>query len=251
MPFRIDVAAPRAGAAESLIELGALDLDASEGSLAAILPDSVALDAVRTAVGQHDLRVTSARSRDDGSVWMLAPRPVRVGAVSIVLHDSEAFGTGMHATTALCLEALQHLVSDHPPRAVLDVGTGTGVLALAALKLGAARAVGVDIDAAALESARANAELNGVADRLELRAGGPEAVSGSWPLVLANIRAAELMEMAPVLTRRVSSGGHLVLSGIPRAVAEEVAGSYVRLGMAAAGASHRDGWTGLIFRPTW
>ena len=96
-----------------------------------------------------------------------------------------------------------------------------------------------------------NAALNDVADRLTLLRGGPERVEGLWPLVVANIRAGELMALAPALTRRVASGGSLVLSGIPQAAADEVEQSYRRLGMTTAVVTERDGWVALALRPSW
>jgi ribosomal protein L11 methyltransferase len=148
-------------------------------------------------------------------IWLLNPRAVLIGSVVIAppevvappaairSTDSPAFGTGHHATTALCIEALEEALAMAVPESVLDVGTGSGVLALAALALGVAQAVGVDIDADALEVAAQNTRLNNRVDRLQLLLGGPDAVSGAWPLVLANVLAAPLIEMAPVLVRRV------------------------------------------------
>jgi ribosomal protein L11 methyltransferase len=98
------------------------------------------------------------------------------------------------------------------------VGTGSGILALTALKLGVPQAVGLEIDAEALPVAAENARRNHLADRLHLVLGGPEVVEGHWPLVVANVLAAPLMEMAPVLVRRLARSGRLVLSGIPCSV---------------------------------
>jgi ribosomal protein L11 methylase PrmA len=251
MPYRIDIDAPPRGAAERLIDLGALDVDDAGASVAAILPDTVSRAAVTAALGVRSLRVTAAKPRDDGSVWALAQKPVTVGSAVVLLHESDAFGTGTHATTALCLDAIQGLCAAAPPARMLDVGTGTGILALAALKLGVASATGTDIATQALEAAAANAALNGLANRLELIAGGPEAVDGAWPLVVANIRAAELMEPAPALVRRLAGAGHLVLSGIPHGVAADVSRVYARLGLTQVSGEDRGGWSALVFRPSW
>src|SRR6185295_1345454 len=142
-----------------------------------------------------------------------------------------AFGTGQHPTTALCLEALQDEIAAATPDSLLDVGTGSGVLAIAALMLGVPGAVGIDIDPAALAAAAENARVNCVGERLRLMRGGPEVVSGRWPLVVANVLAAPLVEMAPALVRRVGHHGHLVLSGIPESVEPDVSRAYRRLGM--------------------
>jgi ribosomal protein L11 methyltransferase len=167
------------------------------------------------------------------------------------LIESPAFGTGLHSTTALCLEALEDLIDSDRPEHLLDVGTGSGVLALAALQLGVCRAMGIDIDADALRAAAQNAHLNGLGDRLELRHGGPDTVDGTWPLVLANVLAAPLIEMAPVLVRRLGHHGRLVLSGIPSSVAGEVEQAYRRLGLRTTGRRTRDGWDAIVQAASW
>ena len=108
-------------------------------------------------------------------------------------------------TTALCIEMLEEVLAVERIANVLDVGTGSGILALAALKMGVPQAVGVDIAADALKVAAENASLNGLSDRLELIHGGADAVTGVWPVGLANVLAAPLIEMAPLLVRRVGS----------------------------------------------
>ena len=153
---------------------------------------------------------------------MLAPPGAGAPPGALRLTDSAAFGTGLHPTTALCLEALAEALAVAVPESLLDVGTGSGVLALSALLQGVPSAVGLDIDADALATAAAHARLNNLAARLTLVRGGPEAVDGTWPLVFANVLAAPLMEMAPALVRRVGRRGQLVLSGLPRSVASDV-----------------------------
>jgi ribosomal protein L11 methyltransferase len=194
---------------------------------------------------------------------MLRPRAVRVRTLTIVpdgeptssgalrMRDAPAFGTGLHATTALCLETIEDLLDTAIPARLLDVGTGSGILALAALHRGVERATGLDIDPIALQAAAGNARMNDMAARLALVCGGPDAIRGSWPIVLANIRAAELMAMAPSLVRRVASGGRLALSGIPASVAGDVERTYRRLGMTQVGFASRDGWTAIVLRPSW
>jgi ribosomal protein L11 methyltransferase len=123
-----------------------------------------------------------------------------------------AFGTGTHETTRLCLEWLdEHWHGG----SLLDVGTGTGILAIAAAMLEpSARVFGVDVDPIAVEVARENAEANGVAHRLELDAGGPESVEGEFDVVLANLTADVILAVTPALLDRTRSGGVLVLSGV-------------------------------------
>ena len=264
MPYRIDV--PRAGGPvlDRLVELGALDVEPLPGGgIAALMPDSVAPEQVALAIGIGDLSVSSAVGRDAGSVWILSPRPTRIGSLRIVpahaaaepgalrLTDSAAFGTGRHPTTAMCLEAIEEAVQPAPPGALLDVGTGSGVLALAALLMGVPRALGLDVDAEALRVAAENARLNALDGRLQLVCGGPDAVAGTWPLVVANVLAAPLVELAPVLVRRVGHHGRLVLSGIPSSIGPDVERAYRRLGMQRVRAQSRAGWSALVLQASW
>jgi ribosomal protein L11 methyltransferase len=151
----------------------------------------------------------------------------------------------------LCIEALEEALAIAVPDNILDVGTGSGVLALSALMMGVPRAVGLDIDAAALEIAAEHARLNNLADRLELIPGGPEAVDGVWPLVVANVLAAPLIELAPILVRRVGNSGRLILSGVPQSLESEVRQTYERLGMRHIRSEARAGWTVLVVQASW
>lgn len=247
MPFRVDVPAVDRGL-DTLIELGALDVEANGDRIAAIMPDAVTPEAIAAALGGPTVRVSAAVGRDDDSVWTLQPPAAAHG---VRLADSRAFGTGLHATTALCIEAMGALLDLETPARMLDVGTGSGILALAALQRGVPHATGVDIDPAGLQAAADNAVLNGLRERLTLVAGAPDAVTGTWPLVVANIRAADLMELAPVLVRRMASRGHLILSGIPGAVAAEVEQVYRRLGTRLVQSRARDGWVALVMQASW
>ena len=197
------------------------------------------------------MRVSPAIGRDADSVWILHPRPVHVGSATLRLVDSTAFGTGMHPTTALCLEALHDAVAGTMPDRVLDVGIGSGVLALAALLLGVPRATGLDIDPEALRAAADNARLNALDGRLDLVRGGPESLAGTWPLVLANVLAAPLIEMAPALARRVGHHGRLVVSGVPESVTPDVDRAYRRLGMQRVQRLTRGGWAALVLQASW
>ena len=269
MPYRIDLRSVDDGTFDRLVELGAIDVESSpDGGGTALMPDGVAPETIARALGVSGISVSPAVGRDAGSVWVLRPRLVHVGRLRVVpagaaaapdalglvdltLIDAPAFGTGMHPTTALCLEAVDEAVSARPPDSVLDIGTGSGVLALGALLLGVPRAVGVDIDAEALRVAAENARRNGVANRLRLARGGPAAVAGTWPLVLANVLAAPLIEMAPALIRRVGHHGQLVLSGIPAAVEPDVDRAYCGLGMRRVRATARGGWVALVLQASW
>jgi ribosomal protein L11 methyltransferase len=264
VPYRVDLRSASHDTLDRLIELGAIDAESSDdGSIAALMPDRVSPEQVAVALGLDDVPVSPAMGRDDGSVWVLSPQTIRIGTLRIVpayteaapgdlkLIDAAAFGTGLHPTTALCLDELETVVQSAQPESVLDVGTGSGVLALAALILGVPRAVGIDIDDEALRVAAENARINGLSDRLQLARGGPEAISGTWPLVFANVQAAPLIEMAPALVRRVGHHGQLVLSGIPASVEQEVGHAYVRLGMQRRRATSRAGWVALVLQASW
>lgn len=136
-------------------------------------------------------------------------------AAVVRLDPGLAFGSGTHPTTALCLEWLDALAAEGAlaGATVLDFGCGSGILALAALKLGAARAVGVDNDPQALLATRDNAQRNGVAERLAVYAPDAEPAA-TYPVVVANILASALDALAPQLAARVAPGGRIALSGI-------------------------------------
>ena len=153
--------------------------------------------------------------------WLTPPVP---DAANIILDPGMAFGTGTHATTAMCLEWL----AAHPPRnlEVIDYGCGSGILAIAALKLGAAHALATDTDPQALAVSHENAERNQVTERLVLYL--PEAVpaQANADVVLANILAGPLVQLAPRLTALVRPGGKLILSGLLANQATEVEAAY-------------------------
>ena len=260
----MDVRTVDAHAFDRLVELGALDAESMpDGTIAALMPDGIAPELVASALGVADISVSPAESRDAGSVWILSPRSTHLGRLRLApansdaepgvlrLVDGAAFGTGLHPTTALCLEMLDQIVPSTPPETVLDVGTGSGVLALAALMLGVPRALGIDIDEQALRVAAENARLNGLDARLQFRHGGPEDVVGTWPLVLANVLAAPLIDMAPALVRRLGHHGQLVLSGIPSAVEQNVNHAYSRYGLRRIGIKSRAGWVAILLQTSW
>lgn len=153
--------------------------------------------------------------------WLTPPEP---DATNLVLDPGMAFGTGTHATTALCLEWL----ANHPPygRDVIDVGCGSGILAIAALLLGANQALGTDTDPQALIVSRENAARNAVSDQLALCRPEEMADGASADLVLANILTAPLVALAPRLADLVRPGGWLILSGLLSHQAEEVESAY-------------------------
>ena len=152
-----------------------------------------------------------------------------------------AFGTGTHPTTALCLHWLDSI--DLTGLKVIDYGCGSGILGVAALKLGAASVIGVDIDPQALTASRENAERNRVAGRLSLLA-VDEPLTAQADILLANILAEPLLALAGELKNRVVAGGHIVLSGILSSQAAAVAQRYVPW-FDMNPATHQDGWVRL------
>ncbi|MDP2882959.1 MAG: 50S ribosomal protein L11 methyltransferase [Azonexus sp.] len=152
--------------------------------------------------------------------WHETPDPA---AVNLILDPGMAFGTGSHPTTRLCLEWLERNVSEGCT--VLDYGCGSGILAIAAARLGAGRVAGVDIDPLAVDAARSNAERNGV---IALFADSAMPVAGEYDVVVANILSNPLRVLAPAICVHVRSGGRLALSGILREQAEEIIAIYAQ-----------------------
>lgn len=152
--------------------------------------------------------------------WHDSPDP---DAVNLILDPGMAFGTGSHPTTRLCLEWLERHVASGCT--VLDYGCGSGILAIAAARLGAARVAGVDIDPQAVAAAHANAERNGVT---ALFADSTQPMAGEYDLVVANILSNPLRVLAPAICAHVRSGGRLALSGILREQAEEIIAIYAQ-----------------------
>ena len=149
--------------------------------------------------------------------------PPQRDAIVLELDPGLAFGTGSHPTTRLCLEWLLGSISGG--ESVLDYGCGSGILAIAAAKLGAGSVVGTDIDAQALAASAANARANGVAARFE----APDRLpAGGSDIVVANILANPLVVLAPALAARTKRGGCIALSGILETQAGEVADAYAR-----------------------
>ncbi|MDH4573651.1 50S ribosomal protein L11 methyltransferase [Salinicola acroporae] len=169
--------------------------------------------------------------------WHQAPDP---DAVNLLLDPGLAFGTGTHPTTALCLGWLD--AQELAQRQVLDYGCGSGILAIAALKLGADTAVGVDIDPQALQASRDNAERNRI-DESRLILDYPERIGqGQFDVVVANILAGPLVDMAATIAKRVKSGGHLALSGILASQADTVLDAYRAQGLLMDEPREREGW---------
>ncbi len=208
-------------------------------------------------------RVAEIADQDWGETWKKGLAPISVGrvfvrpswaaaeppagAVEVILDPGMAFGTGSHATTALCLAALSDLLAEAPGAAVLDVGTGSGLLAIAARKLGAGRVRANDNDPVAVTVARENAALNGV--EVELGTEGLPGIPGVFGIVVANILANTLVELARDLAAHLAPGGVAIVSGILVPQEEEVRAAYRAAGLRPLPErDRRDGeWSLLAF----
>jgi ribosomal protein L11 methyltransferase len=187
------------------------------------------------------------QARAIGERLWLAPADddrLREDRLVVRINMGLAFGTGEHPTTALCLEWLERNVA--AGMTLLDYGCGSGILALAALTLGARYAYAVDNDEQALTATKANAALNGVTERIFVAA--PDSLPAvAVDVLTANILAGTLIELAPSLAKRVVPGGTLVLSGILEPQASRVAAAYAPY-LAETAQTARDGWVCLTGR---
>lgn len=174
-----------------------------------------------------------------------APHP-ELGEMDIVIVPRMAFGTGHHSTTALMTEAL--LDSDLRGLRMLDMGSGTGVLAITAVKRGAAKADAVDIDDAAVESCRENTAANGTADRTEVLAGDVRCVAGRrYDVIAANINRNILLRDMAAYASMLESGGRLFVSGFLEQDTAAITECALQNGLKPDGVRTRDGWVAAIF----
>ena len=175
------------------------------------------------------------------------PRP---DDVVLALDPGMAFGTGLHPTTRLCLAALEDVVESDRPERLVDVGCGSGILAIAALRLGAGSALGVDTDPIAIEATRANAERNGLGGRLRARDGSLPTGEPPFDLVLANLIASLLVRLADELAAEVRPGGTLIASGIFVDREPEVRAALAGAGLHVGARAAEGDWVALTARRT-
>jgi ribosomal protein L11 methyltransferase len=172
---------------------------------------------------------------------------LQAGDIEIVLDPKQAFGTGHHATTRMLLEWLEDLV--HGREFVLDVGAGSGILAMVALRLGAATALGVECDSVAVDCARDYAAENGFGDNLEFRCGTLEEVDRQGALrpdlVLANLDRQTLLLLCDELAQYVSHGARLLLSGILLDQEQEIVEAFSKVGAMLSQRREQEGWVAL------
>lgn len=165
----------------------------------------------------------------------------------ISLDPGAAFGTGSHATTSLCLEILESQVN--PDTTVLDIGTGSGILAIAADLLGAKSAIGVDIDAQSVKTAIANAEINGVSDKTEFIVGDlADKISGKYDIVCANIVADVVIRLFQNVADFMKDDGMLIVSGIIDMRAAEVEAAAISHGFSIAESLMREEWHAYVLK---
>jgi ribosomal protein L11 methyltransferase len=178
-------------------------------------------------------------------------KPAPAGLTAILIDANQAFGTGHHETTSGCLEAIDISLKRRRPQAMLDVGTGTGVLAIALARRTRRIVIASDIDPVAVRIAAANAAINGVGNRvLCLRADGldsPEiTASAPYDLIVANILAGPLVGLAPSIGRVAAPQGTVILSGLLAHQAPRVVGAYAQQGMILRRRLVRRGWATLM-----
>jgi len=171
------------------------------------------------------------------------------GEVVLLINPGMAFGTGTHQTTQMCLKFLDKLISQtfHRP-IVLDVGTGSGILAIAALKLGAQKVQAIDIDRLALEAAKENAKLNKIYRGISFRLASPDQISGKFDLIIANLLPQELMAVKDSLAARVKSQGTLIISGFLKKQKKEIYGAFAPLGFRLRQEEELNGWAGFVLK---
>lgn len=177
-----------------------------------------------------------------------ALRQIEGGRIKLWIEASEAFGTGHHGTTHGCLMALEHIAQRRRVRRVLDVGGGSGVLALAAGKLGA-RARAIEIDPRATAIAQVNVRQNRLSGRVRADVGdGAKRHGAGFDLIFANILMKPLIRLAPRLIEGLKPGGHLVLSGLTADQEPRVRAAYENRGLVLTRRSRRETWSTLSYR---
>jgi ribosomal protein L11 methyltransferase len=277
----VDLPETESEAAQDLLhELGAMGLEVrdregptmpgvrapapGESILVAYFEDADTAEQARAEMSEAHpsarLQLAEEQQQDWSNAWKAHIKSVQVGRlwvgppweaqnapadkVRLVIEPKMAFGTGDHPTTSLCLGAVDEYMSTHPGANVLDVGTGTGVLAIAAKKLGAGRVVGTDNDPVSVELARENAVDNGTPD-VELSGKELTAVEGSFDLVVANILANTLIELAPLIAPKVKD--KLLMAGVLAHQKAEVEAAYVNLGLVPEPGAQQGEWVRLDF----
>ena len=228
------------------------DRDAALNALAA-LPDLTCVsadvpDENWAARGQASIGPVSLGQLTIAPPWAATDDLRAQSEHTIVIQPSMGFGTGHHASTRLCLRWLQALALTNA--SVLDVGTGSGVLAIAATTLGAARAIGIDVDPDALDSARENVDLNQGNERVTLRelnlSDAVSAFGASFDIILANLTGGLLCRDASAFAHLAAPGARLIVSGFELPEADQIARAFGDAGWQVLGEITEDGWVALL-----
>ena len=225
--------------------------DADLSPIKAVLPRTLLAENSKSEVSRLEDREWTRVWMDDFSPIQMGPRlwicpswtePPDEALVNVMLDPGLAFGTGTHATTAMCLGALDAALSGG--ESVVDFGCGSGILAIAALKLGASNALGIDNDPQALVASRDNAARNQISadqfDAVMPEDGMLSAWSNIADVVVANILAGPLLSLAHELTQLMAPGGRLLLTGVLEEQAAQLIEHYAPVGLAVT--DRRDGW---------
>jgi ribosomal protein L11 methyltransferase len=175
--------------------------------------------------------------------------PVPHARACLTIDPGLAFGTGTHPTTRMCLDVLADYAGQHQGGALLDAGCGSGILSLAALRLGLHTAVGVDVDPQAVAAAIANAAANELHDQAQFMVGWCDAAAGPFDMIVANIFLGPLVEMMQTLRRRLRSGGTLIVSGIIAPQEAAMTASLKAAGLSVCFRMLTGGWIALAARP--
>ena len=173
------------------------------------------------------------------------------GDHEVVLDPGLAFGTGSHVTTRMCLELLDQCVDDQAPGRMFDLGTGSGILAIAGAYLGIRDILSVDIDTVAVDVAYRNAQSNNVDDVIEVMEGGIETAEGLYDIITANLSASLLKRLAPNMAQHLKTGGNLIISGILEDEKAEVLEAFTRCGLRTDRVMNEKVWVAaLLVSPT-
>jgi ribosomal protein L11 methyltransferase len=163
----------------------------------------------------------------------------------LIISPGMAFGTGIDETTRLCLEVLESTSMEGC--SILDIGCGSGILAIGALLLGAKSALGIDIDEIAVKTAKENAEINGVSEKARFVCGNPiTIVTESYDIICANIAAAVILKLMPEFPKYLNSGGMLILSGIVEGRKQDIVDVLRNVGLSVAECKEENGWICLV-----
>lgn len=235
---------------------GSESFRAIQAGLPALRQENPAID-----LGRLVIETAQVNEEDWSTAWKAYYHPTKIGKklvvvpcweeydlapgeVQVTLDPGMAFGTGTHETTRLCMQLLEDCVT--PETKMLDIGTGSGILAITALLLGAKEAVGVDIDALAVKIAGENADLNGVGEQAQFICGDlTEKISGSYDVICANIVADVIIRLAPNVSAFMHPGSILLVSGIIEERCGEVKAVLEENGLTAEEVKTENGWAAI------